>query len=134
MLSSHLFDTGGGKVSLTLLEAAIWLIGFQLLGEAVSRWLGLPVPGAVLGMVLLFVVLLVRKGVPQALRENVPPFLSHLSLLFIPAGAAVLHWKDALIKAGWPLLLTLCVAALATWLVSALVLKLMLGKGGAHEH
>ncbi|GGY27123.1 CidA/LrgA family protein [Paludibacterium paludis] len=119
-------------MSLTLLESAIWLIGFQLLGEALARFFGLPVPGAVIGMLLLFIVLVVKKDIPDALRENVPPFLAHMSLLFIPAGAAVLHWKDDLARAGWPLLITLVVSVVATWLVSALVLKAMLGKGGAH--
>ena len=121
-------------MSLSFLEAALWLIGFQLAGEALARLLALPVPGAVLGMLLLFLVLLVKKGIPDALREQVPPFLSHLSLLFLPAGAAVLHWKDTLLKAGWPLLLTLLVAALVTWVVSALVLKWLLAREKHHEH
>ena len=38
-----------------------WLLGCQLVGETLAHVTGAPVPGAVLGMVVLLAVLLVRR-------------------------------------------------------------------------
>ena len=38
-----------------MVETFLILIGLQLLGEWLSLWLALPIPGPVLGMLLLFI-------------------------------------------------------------------------------
>jgi holin-like protein len=40
------------------------LLCCQLIGEALARWLSLPVPGPVIGMALLFFALLLRGALP----------------------------------------------------------------------
>ncbi|KQI68209.1 Putative effector of murein hydrolase LrgA, UPF0299 family [Loktanella sp. DSM 29012] len=71
------------------------LLGFQLLGEAISRGAGLPLPGPVLGMALLFVALM---AVPRlaAITTTAQGLLAHLSLLFVPAGVGVVGQLDRL--------------------------------------
>ncbi|MBS1300976.1 CidA/LrgA family protein [Loktanella sp. SALINAS62] len=71
------------------------LLAFQLLGEAISRAAGLPLPGPVLGMALLFLALL---GVPRlaAIASTAQGLLAHLSLLFVPAGVGVVGQLDRL--------------------------------------
>jgi holin-like protein len=66
------------------------LLVCQLLGEALILWTGLPFPGPVVGMVLLFTGLALRGGVPEGLDRVVDGLLSHLSLLFVPAGVGVM--------------------------------------------
>ena len=46
------------------------LLSCQLAGELTARLLHLPVPGPVLGMILLFIGLLVRGSVPAPLQET----------------------------------------------------------------
>jgi len=62
----------------------------QLLGELFIGATGLPVPGPVVGMFLLFVGLLVRGGIPEGLGRVGDALISNLSLLFIPAGVGVM--------------------------------------------
>lgn len=70
------------------------LLVCQLAGEVIARLAGLPVPGPIIGMVLLFAGLLIRGGLPQGLETVANAFLSHLSLLFIPAGVGIMvHLK-----------------------------------------
>ena len=76
-----------------MLETLLMLIGFQLAGEALGVALALPVPGAVLGMMLLFAFLMLRRGVPRALQQGVPALLQHFSLFFIPAGPGVVLYS-----------------------------------------
>ena len=73
-----------------MLPALTLLLLLQLAGEAVVQWFSLPVPGPVLGLLLLFVLLLVRRRIDDGLREAANTLLQHLSLFFVPAGVGVM--------------------------------------------
>lgn len=109
-----------------MLETLIWLIGYYLAGEFLARSLALPLPGSVLGMLLLFVSLCVRRGVPLTLREHVPPLMQHLSLLFIPSGVGAVLLSARLAEHAAALAVVLTVSTLATLLASAWLLRRLL--------
>lgn len=98
------------------------LLACQLVGEAFVFWTGLPVPGPVIGMALLFVGLVVRGGVPEGLSRVVDGLLAHLSLLFVPAGVGVmLH--IAVLRDEWvAVTAALVLSLLLTLMVTALVM------------
>lgn len=102
----------------------LWLLGFQFIGELIVRSLGWPIPGAVLGMVGLFVTLCLRRGLPDALRENVPRLMTHMSLLFIPAGVGVMAFWPLLTERPWAMAAVLVLATVSTLLISASALTL----------
>lgn len=79
----------------------------QLAGELIARVAHLPVPGPVIGMVLLFLGLLVRGGVPAAMQETAGGLLRHLSLLFVPAGVGVMIHLDRLGTEALPIAVAL---------------------------
>ncbi|MEL6505443.1 MAG: CidA/LrgA family protein [Pseudomonadota bacterium] len=91
----------------------------QLAGETLARSLGLPVPGPVVGMVLLFLFLAIKGHVPDDLGRVGDGLLKHLSLLFVPAGVGVmLHFR--LIGDDWlPIALALVVSTVVTIIVTA---------------
>ncbi len=75
----------------------------QLLGEIAARAMNLPVPGPVIGMVLLFCWLVLRREMPSDL-ENVANFLHrYLPLLFVPAGVGIVTNLDLLARSWIPL-------------------------------
>lgn len=83
-----------------ILEYIALLLLCQLTGEVFVVWTNLPVPGPVLGMILMFVGLVVRGGVPEGLGRIADGLLSYLSLLFVPAGVGVmLH--IAMLRGEW---------------------------------
>ena len=94
----------------------------QLVGELVVTALGLPVPGPVLGMALLFAGLLTYGSVPADLASTADALLSNLSLLFVPAGVGVmLH--VSLIGQDWlPISIALVLSTLLTVVVTAKVM------------
>lgn len=101
---------------MSLLVPLAVLLGCQLVGEALVRLAGLPVPGPVLGMILLFAALSIRGAVPADLARVANGLLAHLSLLFVPAGVGViLHL--ARIEAEWPAIIVALVVS--TWLTLA---------------
>ncbi|MEX3933755.1 CidA/LrgA family protein [Paraburkholderia phymatum] len=72
------------------------LIAFQGIGELLARILRVPVPGPVIGMVLLTAVLATAPSVGHRLEKPALGLLNHLSLLFIPAGVGVVGLSGAL--------------------------------------
>lgn len=76
-----------------MLEALTLILICQLVGEVAVRAAGLPVPGPVLGMLLLLAWLWLRRGISEPLGQTTDSLLGNLSLLFVPAGVGVmLHW------------------------------------------
>jgi len=106
-----------------MLGALTLLLVYQLIGEVLVQLLALPVPGPVVGMLLLFVTLVVRGHAPQALRDTSNGLLAHLSLLFVPAGVGVmLHFER--LGAEWlPIVVALVASTVITIGVAALVMR-----------
>ena len=72
------------------------VLACQLAGEALARVTGLPVPGPIIGLVLLFAGLALRGRPAPRLEESADGLLSHLSLLFVPAGVGVVQYLPTL--------------------------------------
>ncbi|SDO59764.1 CidA/LrgA family protein [Afipia sp. GAS231] len=114
----------------------------QLAGEVMVRGLGLPMPGPVVGLIILLSLLLARDrfavlargplqgdGVEGASRG----LLAHLSLLFIPAGVGVVQKLDLLAEHGVAILVVLAVSVVITLLVTVatfLAASRMMTRGG----
>ncbi|MEO1686592.1 MAG: CidA/LrgA family protein [Pseudomonadota bacterium] len=79
-----------------MIHAVALLLGFQLAGEALSRALALPVPGPVVGLVLLLAAGLALPALAEAARPAADGLLSRLALLFVPAGVGVAGHLDRL--------------------------------------
>ncbi len=97
----------------------------QLLGETVAHSLGWPLPGPVLGMVVLLVVLSLRDRIRKAIPEFGKPLdatakglLAHLSLLFVPAGVGIVQRLDVLADYGLGLAVALVLSTLVTLIVT----------------
>lgn len=77
-----------------MIEGLIKLLAFQVAGEAFVFALSLPIPGAVVGMALLFFYLVIRGREDADLDTFTAAFLRHLSLLFIPAAVGIVAHLD----------------------------------------
>jgi holin-like protein len=102
----------------------------QLVGEAIARGSGIPVPGPVIGMVLCVVFLLardkIRTRLPPELRDGMfeqtgQGILSHLSLLFVPAGVGVVQRLDVLAANALAIVSALVVSTILTLVVTGWV-------------
>ncbi|SER14485.1 holin-like protein [Amphritea atlantica] len=99
------------------------LLLFQFAGELIVVVSGLPVPGPVVGMVLLLAGLIVKGDVPDYLRIPSEALLKHLALLFVPAGVGLMtHF--GLLQQDWLAILTaLIISTALTIVVTALILN-----------
>jgi holin-like protein len=104
-----------------MLAAMATLLLCQLAGEAVVRLVGAPVPGPVVGMMLLAVLMLIRIRLPEGLYETADGLLRHLSLLFVPAGVGVVQHLDLFGAQGARVLAVVVLGTVVTLVVTALV-------------
>ncbi|MFD2236240.1 CidA/LrgA family protein [Aureimonas populi] len=111
-----------------LLRAFTAIFLFQFIGEFIAVLSGLPLPGPVLGMVLLFVFLVLRGSVPAGIAAVGEGLLSHLSLLFVPAGAGVILHAGRIGEAAPAIAAALLVSTLATIAVTGLLMRRLSGK------
>jgi holin-like protein len=99
----------------------------QLAGEVIVRGSALPMPGPVIGLMLLLILLLARDrfsvlargplrqdGVEGAARG----LLAHLSLLFVPAGVGVVQKLDLIAEHGIAVAAILAASVIVTLLVT----------------
>lgn len=109
-----------------MIYAIAILFVFQLIGEVAVQALGLPLPGPLVGMLVLFAALLGYGRVPDALSRTAGTLLQHMMLLFIPAVTGVMmHFGR--VASEWLPFLAACVGGAAvTLVVAALTLRWML--------
>jgi len=106
-----------------MLQGLIILLLFQLSGEALVALLGLPVPGTVVGMLLLWLGLHLKSGPSDGLRKTSTQLVQHLSLLFLPAGVG-LFFLPPHIQQHWPAMVgAIVVATFLSMLFSGWLLK-----------
>jgi holin-like protein len=115
----------------------------QLAGEVIVRGLQLPLPGPVVGLLLLLILLLARDrvaflargplqgdGVESASRG----LLANLSLLFVPAGVGVVQKLDLVAEHGIAFAAVLAISVVITLLVTVatfLLASRLLARGGS---
>ncbi|MGY8663822.1 CidA/LrgA family protein [Bradyrhizobium sp. UFLA05-109] len=110
------------------------LLVCQLVGEVIVRGLALPLPGPVLGLLFLLILLLARDRFVVIARgplrnegvEKVSKvLLTHLSLLFVPAGVGLVQKLDVLATYGIALITILMLSVTATLLATVLTFRLV---------
>lgn len=116
-----------------MLAGFLTLVLCQFAGEVLVTWLGWPVPGPVAGMLLLFVLLLLRglvagHSVPAPLEQVSGGLIQYLSLFFLPAGIGIFFLPDGFAGQWLPLALVIVPGTLLALLATALLLQALLGK------
>ena len=117
-----------------MVYALAGLLVLQLLGEALAQWLSLPLPGPLIGMLLLFAYLIQRGGVPAAMQECANGLLRALMLLFIPAVTGVMLYFERVGQEWLAIFAASIGGAAVTMAVTAFTLRLMLRLTGGRNH
>ena len=110
----------------------VQILLFQSLGELVSKFLLPTLPGPVIGLVLLVLWLVLRKGINSDLAMVGDGFSQYLGLLFVPAAVGVVLFLPQLKANAWAIISALIGSVILTIASSAFVARL-LSRKESHE-
>jgi holin-like protein len=113
-----------------MIRALALLLTCQLVGEILTRALGLAVPGPVIGLALLAMVAIVHARIVGAetsaiektdLGVTASALLGSLGLLFVPAGVGVVQQLPLIGAYALPIFVALLVSTVLTLIVTVYV-------------
>jgi holin-like protein len=111
----------------------IILIGLTVAGEWFVHWFHLPIPGGLVGMLLLLTIALTNKRIIPHATTASQALLQNMMLLFIPLVAGILD-QATHIQGHWVAFLASCIAGAAlTFITTARVFQVMLNKQQARQ-
>ena len=106
-----------------MLAAFTLILVGQIAGEALVGGAGLPLPGPVIGMLLLFLLMRLRLPLPPELNDTADVLLKYLAVLFVPAGVGAVQHLDRLgsegVRLGAVILLSTVISLTVTALIFA---------------
>ncbi|SJZ59309.1 holin-like protein [Enhydrobacter aerosaccus] len=100
------------------------VVGFWLAGEGIAKLTGLPVPGGVIGMLLVLALLATRRVSAHSLRRGAEWFIGSMVLFFVPAVMALLDHRELLGLLGLKILAVIVGGTVAVMLVTGLIVDL----------
>lgn len=111
------------------------LLLYQLFGEVIVHVLSLPVPGAVVGLLLLFFTLL-WKGphLLERLQKVSNGLLNNLSLLFVPSTVGIMVYFHYIAQQWLPIFMAVIIGALITIVVTGLTLQFLIQREDKKQH
>jgi holin-like protein len=107
-----------------LAELAVLLV-IYLLGCQMAAWFAWPIPGGVIGMVLLLLAFALGVVKPVALQMGAGLLMAEMLLFFIPALMSLLDYGALLRSDGWRILLVIGFSTLMVMLVTAFTVELV---------
>lgn len=105
------------------------LLVYWLAGELITAAIGWPVPGNVVGLVLLWLSLTIYRRVPDGLVDASRSLIRYLTLLFVPAGVGLIQHWDRLMANGLWMILIIAISTVLTALVMIGLFKLLRAPG-----
>jgi holin-like protein len=89
------------RLSIKIMMQILALYGLSLLGNVIVKSFHLPLPGNLVGMLILF-LLLMMKAVPLSWVEGGSSLLlKHLSLFFIPIAVGLMNYGNLFLHQGF---------------------------------
>jgi putative effector of murein hydrolase LrgA (UPF0299 family) len=103
----------------------VQILLFQSLGEIISKFLLPTLPGPVIGLVLLVLWLVIRKGINAELAAVADGFSQYFGLLFVPAAVGVVLFLPQLKANALAIISALVASVILTIGSSALVVRFL---------
>ncbi len=107
------------------LQQLMIILGAYLLGVVLQSVLSLPIPGTVLGLIILFLGLYSGIIKVEMIEDMCEILISHMSFLFIPAGVGLITSFSLLNGKIIAFSLIILISTVIVWVVTAYVVKFL---------
>lgn len=112
------------KVIRIILQIII-LSAFSFIGGAVQQFFHLPIPGSIIGLILLIICLSVKIIPVKMIEDGAGFLLSFLPLLFIPAMTGVINYPSLFSASGAALFLIIVLSTIVTMIAAGYASQLL---------
>ncbi|MFJ7636855.1 CidA/LrgA family protein [Peribacillus sp. NPDC097264] len=110
------------KIILFIIQLFLLVIICEL-GIYLSNFFSLPIPGSVIGMLILFILLQTKILKVEWVDITSTFLVKHLAFFFIPISVSLMTMGWLFLKYGLPLALTLLISLIIGFIVSSLVVQ-----------
>lgn len=108
-----------GVLQVLFFIAVFWMM------NGLAQWLHLPVPGSILGLVLVFLLLQFKVIKVEWIDLGATWLLAEMLLFFIPPATGLVQFEDLLIQNGLSILLVIVSSTLIVMLFAGLLSQLI---------
>lgn len=106
-----------------IIRQAILLLGISIIGEFMNKVLHVPLPGSVLGLILLLTLLLTGLIQVRQIEELTNFLMNHLAIFFVPSAVGLMT-VAGMLKSSWVILLVIStVSSVMVMTVTAVVVQ-----------
>lgn len=102
------------------------LILCQIIGDLIARSLSIPIPGPILGILLLLLYFLWRGEIPEDIARAGDLLIAWLPFLILPAGAGIILYLGALASEAFAILVALLVSTVIALGCTALIARALI--------
>jgi holin-like protein len=106
-----------------MISAFVLTLLLIVIGDAFTTALEIPVPGPVVGLLIVSVVFTARAGPTPAMSRMFDAIIPYAPMLFVPAGAGVIAHADAIAAKWLPIVSVITLGTFAVLLVTGLMVQ-----------
>lgn len=106
-----------------VLQTFTKLLAFQAIGEWLVYALSLPIPGPVIGALLLFIFLILKDGAAAKMAPASSQLLGNLTLFFVPAAVGIMVHLQRVGREWLPISVALVASTVVTVVVTAAAIR-----------
>ncbi len=110
-----------------MLKALVLVISLLIVGDVMVAVTGLPVPGPVLGLLLLASINVARPGSTASVSKLFDSIIPFAPMLFVPAAVGVVANLDVISSAVLPIVSAVTLSTVAALLVTGRLFQFLLG-------
>lgn len=111
-----------------IIRAAALVLALVVVCDSVAQTIGIPVPGAAVGMILLFAVFKVRNGPDLGTAAIFDRIAPHIPVFFIPAATGIIINLDAFGREWISILLAIVVGTSLALIATGCLMQALLRK------
>lgn len=110
----------------SLLTGFAILLFIQFVGTWIIGVLHIPIPPALLGMILLTIALLTNVIKINWVEDTCTVLIEKMGMLFVPAGISILLYKDAILKEWFAIFATIFFSSVIVIVATGLFVDILL--------
>lgn len=111
-----------------LLRQFLIVLIICVIGEVLNKVVHVPLPGSIIGMILLFVCLLTGVVKIEMIEDISKFLLDHLAFFFIPSGVGLMAYAGILKKNLVPILVICFVSTILVMIATGMTVQLLKGR------